>query len=227
MERSRRECKEMAKAAWPMVCIPKCEGGLGVLNIQTQNEALLLKHLDKFFNKRDLPWVKLIWDKHYRNDKLPNSTTPRGSFWWRDILKLLEKFKGMASVLVANGKTCLFWDDVWNSQVRRIQYPELHSFAKNKRTSLSIVCEAEALRDLFHLPLSVEAYHQMKELQAKLSGLVIETEDDRWKFIWGSSQFSSSKAYKVLTGHSQVDPIYNGSGRLHARANTKYFFGQS
>ena len=120
MERSRRECKEMAKAAWPMVCIPKCEGGLGVLNIQTQNEALLLKHLDKFFNKRDLPWVKLIWDKHYRNDKLPNSTTPRGSFWWRDILKLLEKFKGMASVLVANGKTCLFWDDVWNSQVRRI-----------------------------------------------------------------------------------------------------------
>ena len=65
----------------------------------------------------------------------------------------------------------------------------------------------------------------MKELQAKLSGLVIETEDDRWTFIWGSSQFSTSKAYKVLTGHSQVDPIYNGSGRLHARANTKYFFG--
>ena len=46
----------MAKAAWPMVCIPKCEGGLGVLNIQTQNEALLLKHLDKFFNKREMPW---------------------------------------------------------------------------------------------------------------------------------------------------------------------------
>jgi len=58
---------------------------------------------------------------------------------------------------------------------------------KNKRTGLSTVCEAEALHDLFHLPLSVEAYHQMQELQAKLSGLVIETEDDRWTFIWGSS----------------------------------------
>jgi hypothetical protein len=56
----------------------KNEGGLNVLNIQTQNEALLLKHLDKFFNKRDLLWVKLIWDKHYRNGKLPSSTTPRG-----------------------------------------------------------------------------------------------------------------------------------------------------
>jgi hypothetical protein len=98
----------MVKATWPMVCLPKDEGGLNVLNIQTQNEALLLKHLDKFFNKRNLPWVKLIWDKHYRNGKLPSSTTPRGSFWWRDILKLLKKFKGMASVLIASGKSCLF-----------------------------------------------------------------------------------------------------------------------
>jgi hypothetical protein len=45
----------MAKAAWPMVCLPKDEGGLNVLNIQTQNEALLLERLDKFFNKRDMP----------------------------------------------------------------------------------------------------------------------------------------------------------------------------
>jgi len=47
--------RKMAKAAWPMVCLPKDEGGLNVLNIQTQNEALLLEHLDKFFKKRDLP----------------------------------------------------------------------------------------------------------------------------------------------------------------------------
>lgn len=37
--------KRASKAAWPLVCTPKDEGGLGVLNLQTQNEALLLKHL--------------------------------------------------------------------------------------------------------------------------------------------------------------------------------------
>jgi hypothetical protein len=44
-----------------MVCLPKAEGGLGVLKLQTQNEALLLKNLHKFFNRLDIPWVLLIW----------------------------------------------------------------------------------------------------------------------------------------------------------------------
>jgi len=30
------------KAAWKMVCVPK-EGGLGVIDIEKQNKALLLK----------------------------------------------------------------------------------------------------------------------------------------------------------------------------------------
>ena len=145
-----------------------------MLNLQTQNEALLLKHLDKFFNRKDLPWVNLIWDKHYRNDRLPNSTAPRGSFWWRDILKLLDKYKGMASVLVFNGKTCLFWDDVWNDQVRRIQYPELHSFAKNKRTSMAQFLLNNSLEAQFHLPLSEQAFEEYQRLQDYIQAFQVQ-----------------------------------------------------
>jgi len=57
-----------------MVTKSKEEGGLGVLDLKAQNEALLLKNLHKFFNKADIPWVPLIWEKHYRNDKLPYHT---------------------------------------------------------------------------------------------------------------------------------------------------------
>jgi hypothetical protein len=47
--------KKPPKAAWPMCCLPKVEGGLGILDISTQNESLLLKHLHKFFNKDPTP----------------------------------------------------------------------------------------------------------------------------------------------------------------------------
>jgi hypothetical protein len=83
--------KQKPKAAWPSVCRSRDQGGLGVLNIRTQNKALLIKHLHKFFNKDDIPWVSLVWEKYYEHGKLPGSVK-KGSFWWRDILKLLDKF---------------------------------------------------------------------------------------------------------------------------------------
>ena len=43
--------KSSPKAAWSMVCLPKEEGGLGVLNLKTQNEALLLKNLHKLIQR--------------------------------------------------------------------------------------------------------------------------------------------------------------------------------
>ena len=40
------------KAAWEMVCNSKEEGGLGIINLELQNQALLMKILDKFFNRK-------------------------------------------------------------------------------------------------------------------------------------------------------------------------------
>ena len=66
--------KQKSKAAWPTVCRSRDEGGLRVLNIKTQNEALLIKHLHKFLNKEDIPWVSRVWKKYYHNGKLPGHT---------------------------------------------------------------------------------------------------------------------------------------------------------
>ena len=65
--------------AWQTVQMPKDKGGLGVINLRLQNDALLLKHLDKFYNKVDVPWVQLVWFKYYSN-KVPHATREVGSF---------------------------------------------------------------------------------------------------------------------------------------------------
>jgi hypothetical protein len=55
--------KNPPKEAWEMVCLPKKEGVPGVLNLRTQNEALLLKNLHKFFNRFGIHRVHLIWER--------------------------------------------------------------------------------------------------------------------------------------------------------------------
>ena len=56
------QAKGSALVAWSKVARPKSQGGLGVLNLHVQNNALLLKNLHKFYNKHDIPWVSLIWN---------------------------------------------------------------------------------------------------------------------------------------------------------------------
>jgi hypothetical protein len=81
-------------AAWELVCKPKLKGGLGIVNFQKQNAALLIKFLDKFYNKNALPWVDLIWFAHYQG-KVPHEEKLCGSFWWRDIMKHVDNFRGV------------------------------------------------------------------------------------------------------------------------------------
>jgi hypothetical protein len=105
--------KKLPKAAWTMVCDTKENRGLGVINLQRQNQSLLLKNLHKFFNKVDIPWVHLLWELKYSNGVLP-STMRKGSFWWRDIQKLFPAFKDLAMAVVKNGTSYYFWLDAWN-----------------------------------------------------------------------------------------------------------------
>jgi hypothetical protein len=57
--------KDNCLEAWSKVQRPKSQGGLGIINLAAKNKALLLKHLHKFFNKVDIPWVNLTWKAFY------------------------------------------------------------------------------------------------------------------------------------------------------------------
>jgi hypothetical protein len=83
-----------------------------------------MKNLQNFFSKD-------AWWKYYPNGKVPGHTM-KGSFWWRDILRLLHSFKGIAQVQLGTCDTILFWEDLWNGQILKFKYLELHSFAISK-----------------------------------------------------------------------------------------------
>jgi hypothetical protein len=63
-----------------MMCKPKDQGGLGILNLRVQNQALVMKNLHKFYNHVDIPWVKLIWHAYYDIEALPNPSAQKPIF---------------------------------------------------------------------------------------------------------------------------------------------------
>jgi hypothetical protein len=69
--------------------------GLGVVNLSVQNNALLLKQLDKFYRKVDVQWVRLIWQKYYQN-AVPHLARKKGHFGERtfsDFVFFIEELQ--------------------------------------------------------------------------------------------------------------------------------------
>ena len=116
IDRARKQClwrgNDASKkggnlAAWHMVQKPKQKGGLGVLNLRLQNDALLLKQLHKFYSKKDIPWVSLIWNRYYTS-KVPHASSEVGSFWWKDLLRLNVFYRGVAKCTIGDGSIVAF-----------------------------------------------------------------------------------------------------------------------
>jgi hypothetical protein len=123
--------------AWKKVTMPKDKGGMGLKNLKLMNEALLIKHLHKFYNKYDIPWVQLIWHTHYASGLIPHAAAKKGSFWFRDVMKYVEHFRGVASASTGPGDTVLLWEDVWNGHFLANELPRLYSYGRNKINSVA------------------------------------------------------------------------------------------
>lgn len=141
-------------AAWEAACRPKKEGELGIIDLRTQNTALLLKYLDKFYNSANLPWVALTWTKLYSNSQTPpQARCPTGSFWWKDILKLFDKFRSISICIPKKGSTVLFWLEDWFGNALKVRFPHLFSFVKKPKSSPMHLRNQEIDR-IFSIPLS-------------------------------------------------------------------------
>jgi hypothetical protein len=125
-------------AAWSKVHKPTSQGGLGVIDLEVQNRALLFKHLHKFCNKQDIPWVDLTWKAYYI------------ALCW-----LFDHFRGLSEVVVSRGDTTMFWRGVWKFGSLKDLYPHLFLFVKEPNCSVSRFLSLLLDYDIiFQLPLS-------------------------------------------------------------------------
>jgi hypothetical protein len=116
------------------------------------------------------------------------------------------------------------WYDRWNDSVLHHSYPKLFSYAKNRVISVSATASVPLVQDLFHLPLSNEAYLQFQQLSVTLQSLHLDLGKDDWHFTWGSSSFHSKRIYKFLIGHRAIHPAYKWLWQSCCQNKRKFFF---
>lgn len=93
-----------ALTAWSLVCRPKHHCGLGILNIELRNKALLLKQLHKFYEKENTPWVSLVWSMyengapHAQSKSWGRSGGETSSVSWTSTAALLKVLLAMVKI---------------------------------------------------------------------------------------------------------------------------------
>ena len=208
-----------------MLCKPKESGGVGIINFPKQNEALLLKHLHKFYNKSDVPWVSLVWGAHY-GESVPHAQNLCGSFWWRDIMKLVEKFWLIATIQPGKGNSFLFWEDSWvfagSTEPLSLRYPRLYSYVLDKNSSATEVYGQQDLLSMFYLPLSSQAYDEFQDLTTKMAMNPLSIDDDKWSYPWGPI-FSAARYYRHLHAHLDPMPVSKWIWKSSCMMKIKFF----
>jgi retron-type reverse transcriptase len=232
IDRARKQClwrgnSEKKKGgnlvAWETVLLPKDKGGLGIINLRLQNDALLMKQLSKFYNRADVPWVRMIWAKYY-SSRVPHTAREVGSFWWKDIWRLNLLFRGIAKCTLGDGLSVCFWGDIWmNDEILSLRYPRLASFARTEEISVYAIMQAEDLDSLFMLPFSEEAFSEFENLQMQLGSIEYDQEGvDTWKPIWGDT-YTSNKYYTYVFKGMESHSIFKVIWKCRCTPRIKFF----
>jgi hypothetical protein len=139
-------------------------------------------------------------------------------------LRKLNVYKGIAEVVLGTGESILFWKDLWNGHLLQNQYPHLFSYVVNEDITLYSVLHQKELHDIFHLPLSEEAYSKYCDLEILLQVTQLNENGDQWTYIWGSKTYSSNKAYKHLMGSAPIHPAFKWLWSSSCQQKHKVFF---
>lgn len=106
--------KSIAKIAWPTVCLPKEEGGLGLRSFMIWNQVLCLKFIWILLSKSPSLWVDWHRSTHLQDKSFWTITASASDSWtWRKLLELRPLALQFIRSRVGNGRETSFWYDVW------------------------------------------------------------------------------------------------------------------
>jgi hypothetical protein len=96
---------------WNVLCTPKDQGGMCILNLKYQNDCLLSKWLFRLLNSEGT-WQTIIWRKYLTNKTLTQvEYVSRNSHFWPSLMNIKGTFLNFGSFVIGDGSQLRFWED--------------------------------------------------------------------------------------------------------------------
>lgn len=96
--------KKYRLAKWDVLCQPKQQGGLGIMNLDIQNKCLLSKWLFKLCNEEGIR-QEILRNKYLRNKPLRQVYKKLGdSQFWKGLMGMKEEFLKLGNFKVHSGE---------------------------------------------------------------------------------------------------------------------------
>ncbi|KAK1276479.1 hypothetical protein QJS04_geneDACA020812 [Acorus gramineus] len=184
---------------WTHITQPKASGGLGVLDLEFMNKALLAKWLWRWALHPNSLWVRLFKERYGTGASLFPPASPAMSFLCKGWFKLAGDFSLALRWKLGSGQRVPFWEACWcSNRPLRVLFPRLYCLAENR---LCKVVECWSDRDwALHLRriTSEEEVVETANLTLLLQAATPRpnTEDS---LVWGGE---NPEAYSVKEGYA-------------------------
>ncbi|KAL6555875.1 hypothetical protein OROHE_007149 [Orobanche hederae] len=191
--------KRLHLVGWNKTTKPKVEGGLGIRDARTTNEALLAKMVWRILCDEKTVWSKLVQNKYLKSANIfQHLSKPGDSPTWNGIILCATLLKPFFRWKIGNGVKTSFWYDNWLGSKALC---ETVPFISEPDRSLKI-CDL----------IDQTGKWNLQELQTQLP-LPVKQEILRFQItlnsvedtpIWNESangMFSCQSAYKTLKRH--------------------------
>ncbi|GLT59701.1 hypothetical protein SLA2020_325060 [Shorea laevis] len=215
------EKNRIAWLSWEKVCKGRNEGGLGVLDIECWNTALLGKWWDRFGKEEHSIWKKVIVDKFYGGGTVwdvKEVQTRNLSTLWRNIVSLRDERDRGAWMSregfhwkLGMGDKIKFWKDKWvRTKILNNSFLRLLNLASNRNAKVMKVGHFSngswMWKNIWRRKLFGKEKNDEQRLKEILtSGIMLSSQlDQRSWSLYAANGYTISKAYSMMARQSRI-----------------------